>query len=69
MFAELLRAADRGVKIKLLIDDQNGTQLDPTLKVLSLHPNFEIKIFNPYKYRHLRVLDYFSHEICQSAYA
>jgi len=59
MFAELLRAADRGVKIKLLIDDQNGTQLDPTLKVLSLHPNFEIKIFNPYKYRHLRALDYF----------
>lgn len=58
MFAELLKAADRGVKVKLLLDDQNGVLLDPTLKVLSLHPNFEIKLFNPYKYRHFRVLDY-----------
>lgn len=58
MLAELLKAADRGVKVRLLIDDQNGTQLDPTLKRLAQHPNFEIKIFNPYKYRHFRVMDY-----------
>ena len=58
MLAELLKAADRGVKIRLLIDDQNGSQLDATLKQLAQHPNFEIKLFNPYKYRHLRVIDY-----------
>ena len=58
LLAELLKAADRGVKVRLLLDDQNGTQLDEQLKALSLHPNFSIKIFNPYKYRHLRALDY-----------
>ncbi|WP_442768888.1 phospholipase D family protein [Acinetobacter bohemicus] len=58
MLAELLKAADRGVKVRLLIDDQNGTKLDPTLKQLAAHPNFEIKLFNPYKFRKLRVIDY-----------
>ncbi|MCW8039679.1 MULTISPECIES: phospholipase D family protein [Acinetobacter] len=58
MLQELLKAADRGVKVRLLIDDQNGTQLDKVLKPLALHPNFEIKIFNPYKFRKLRIVDY-----------
>ena len=58
MLHELLNAADRGVKIRLLIDDQNGIKLDKTLRALSQHPNFEIRIFNPYKFRHLRVIDY-----------
>lgn len=58
MLLELLNAADRGVKIRLLIDDQNGIKLDKTLKALSQHPNFEIKIFNPYRFRHLRFIDY-----------
>ena len=58
MLAELLKAADRGVQVRLLIDDQNGTKLDATLKQLAQHPNFEIKLFNPYKFRKLRVIDY-----------
>lgn len=58
MLHELLNAADRGVKVRLMIDDQNGTQLDDALKALSAHPNFEIKLFNPYKYRKFRVIDY-----------
>jgi len=58
MLHELLNAADRGVKVRLLIDDQNGVKLDKTLKALSQHPNFEIRIFNPYKFRHLRFIDY-----------
>ena len=58
MLSELLKAADRGVKIRLLIDDQNGTQLDEQLIALSQHPNFSIKLFNPYQFRHVRVLDY-----------
>jgi cardiolipin synthase C len=58
LLADLLHAADRGVKIRLLIDDQNGTKLDKTLKQLALHPNFQIKIFNPYKFRKFRILDY-----------
>lgn len=58
MLTELLKAADRGVKVRLMIDDQNGTKLDPVLKKLAAHPNFEIKLYNPYKYRNFRVLDY-----------
>lgn len=58
LLAQLLYAADRGVKVRLLIDDQNGTQLDSTLKQLAQHPNFEIKLFNPYKFRKFRALDY-----------
>lgn len=64
LLSDLLEAAERGVKIRLLLDDQNGVQLDATLKKLILQPNFEIKIFNPYKFRKLRILDYifrFSH--------
>lgn len=58
MLYALLQAADRGVKVRLLLDDQNGTQLDNVLKTLSHHPNIQIRIFNPYKFRHFRVLDY-----------
>lgn len=58
MLDELLKAADRGVKVRLLIDDQNGTQLDDTLITLSQHPNIDIKLYNPYKYRHFKVIDY-----------
>lgn len=55
---ELLKAADRGVKIRLLIDDQNGTRLDSTFQALLQHPLFEIKVFNPYKFRKLRFVDF-----------
>lgn len=58
MLHELLKAADRGVKVRLLIDDQNGTKLDKQLAALISHPNISIKLYNPYKYRHFRVMDY-----------
>ncbi len=55
---ELLQAADRGIKIRLLIDDQNGVSLDEHLKHISGHPNIQIKIYNPYKFRNFRAIDY-----------
>lgn len=58
MLHELLKAADRGVKVRLLIDDQNGTKIDNQLKALSTHPNIQIRLYNPYKFRNLRFLDY-----------
>lgn len=58
MLSELLQAADRGVKIRLLIDDQNGRQLDPQFRALMQHPNIQIKLYNPYKFRTLRIFDY-----------
>ncbi len=58
MLHELLLAADRGVKVRILIDDQNGRDLDPHFQAIMQHPNIQIKIYNPYRFRTLRVIDY-----------
>ncbi|MBK0063291.1 phospholipase D family protein [Acinetobacter sp. S54] len=58
MLKELVKAADRGIKIRLMIDDQNGNKLDQTLRALSQHPNFQIKLFNPYQFRNFKIIDY-----------
>lgn len=58
LLSELLKAANRGIQIRLLIDDQNGTQLDSSLEQLVTHPNFSIKFYNPYKFRKLRTIDF-----------
>ncbi len=49
--AEVLRAADRGVRIRLLVDDTYLRGLDPTLKVIDRHENIEIRVYNPYRTR------------------
>ena len=44
----LMRAADRGVHVRVLIDDHYRTQAtDFGLAVLDAHPNIEIRFFNP----------------------
>ena len=43
----ILRAADRGVQIKVIVDDLLIDAPDETLLALSLHPNIAIKIYNP----------------------
>ena len=44
---ELLEAADRGVRVRLLLDDIFTTVEDVYLAALSDHPNIEVRIFNP----------------------
>ena len=43
----LVEAADRGVKVKILIDDLLQKDEDVALEALAQHPNVEIKLFNP----------------------
>ena len=43
----LLRAADRGVKVRVIVDDLLIKAPDQTLLALALHPNIDIKIYNP----------------------
>ena len=43
----LIRAADRGVKVRLLIDDLMVDTDEDTLLRLSSHKNISIKIYNP----------------------
>lgn len=47
----LLRAADRGVRIRLLLDDADKRTGDAQIAALSAHPNIHIRIFNPFAYR------------------
>jgi putative cardiolipin synthase len=58
LFDALRRAADRGVRVRLLLDDNNTTGLDPTLAELNRHPNLEVRLFNPFPNRGWRLLGY-----------
>ena len=44
---KLLEAADRGVRVRLLLDDIFTTVKDDVFVVLNQHPNIEMRIFNP----------------------
>ena len=44
----LLRAADRGVRVRLLLDDFFTKGYDAGMYALDSHENFEIRIFNPF---------------------
>ncbi|MEP5766561.1 MAG: phospholipase D family protein [Halieaceae bacterium] len=44
---KMLRAADRGVRVRLLLDDIFTPRMDSTLSLLDSHPNIEVRLFNP----------------------
>ncbi|MEE4185738.1 MAG: phospholipase D family protein [Gammaproteobacteria bacterium] len=46
--AALLEAADRGVRVRLLLDDMFTAGHDIGLAALDSHPNFAIRVFNPF---------------------
>ena len=48
---ELLLAADRGVRVRLLLDDMNAHGKDSALAALDRHPNVEVRLFNPSRSR------------------
>jgi putative cardiolipin synthase len=54
----LLRAADRGVRVRVLIDDVNLEDRDDKLAALDAHPNVEIRVFNPFPQRFSQLLGY-----------
>ncbi|WP_415914635.1 phospholipase D family protein [Paraburkholderia sp. J41] len=43
-----LYAADRGVRVRMLVDDLNFHDIDKLMAALNSHPNIEIRVFNPY---------------------
>jgi putative cardiolipin synthase len=47
----LLQAADRGVHLRLLVDDGATAPGDEHIGLLAAHPNIEVRIFNPFSYR------------------
>jgi putative cardiolipin synthase len=44
---ELLKAADRGVRVRILLDDTTSDGLDHAIATLAAHPNIQIRLFNP----------------------
>ena len=48
---EVLRAADRGVRVRLLLDDMTAHGKDSHLAALDAHPNIEVRLFNPSRSR------------------
>ena len=47
LFDRLLQAADRGVRVRIIVDDIWFAQTTKNLAALNVHPNLEIRLFNP----------------------
>ena len=47
----VVRAADRGVRVRMLVDDTFLVHEDSVLLALAEHPNIEYRVFNPFKRR------------------
>ena len=54
----LVRAADRGVRVRVLVDDMTLHGRDAVIAALDAHPNIEIRIVNPFVHRGAGGLDF-----------
>lgn len=54
--AALLAAAERGVRVRLLIDDIDTADKALRLVTLNAHPNIEVRLFNPFHTRSTHLL-------------
>ncbi|HEY6353191.1 MAG TPA: phospholipase D family protein, partial [Burkholderiaceae bacterium] len=54
----MLAAANRGVRVRLLIDDNNTKGMDAAIAMLDAHPHIEVRLFNPFANRSNRLADY-----------
>lgn len=48
LLASVIDAAERGVRVRLLLDDNGITDLDPWLAAANSHANIQVRIFNPF---------------------
>jgi putative cardiolipin synthase len=58
LFEALWRAAERGVRVRLLLDDLNTGGLDATIAALDGHPGIEVRLYNPVTQRSARALNF-----------
>lgn len=61
LLEELHAAANRGVRVRLLLDDNGTAGLDVELAALALHPLIEVRLFNPFSVRDPKWLGYITH--------
>ena len=55
---EVWQAAQRGVRVRMLLDDNGIGIPDAELAALDAHPNIEIRLFNPFLQRGFKTLGY-----------
>jgi len=48
LIKELIEAADRGVRVRLLVDDMYGSDGQDTWRAMDAHPQIEVRLFNPF---------------------
>ncbi|WP_049053995.1 phospholipase D-like domain-containing protein, partial [Achromobacter xylosoxidans] len=59
MLMEALHAAaDRGVRVRLLLDDNGTSGLDTVLAAMDAHPNIEVRLYNPFAVRWPKAIGY-----------
>lgn len=58
LLERLRAAAERGVRVRLLLDDNGIEALDEILAELDAHPNIAVKLYNPFVIRRPRLLNY-----------
>jgi putative cardiolipin synthase len=58
LFEALWQAAERGVRVRLLLDDNSTAGLDRKIAALAAHPNIEVRLFNPLAVRSMRWTNY-----------
>lgn len=51
LLREVLDAADRGVRVRVLLDDLYVQGIDPVFLALSEHLNVDVRLFNPFRNR------------------
>lgn len=54
---KIIQAADRGVKVRLLMDDNNAKAMEGIYLALDQHQNIDVKLFNPYRFRRMRPVE------------
>lgn len=57
LFDAVWQAAERGVRIRMLLDDATTKGLDATIATLGSHPNIQVRLFNPFPSRGFRLGD------------
>lgn len=57
LIGEMIDAADRGVRVRILLDDLHTDRTDHVWAALDSHPNIEVRLFNPFANRDARWLE------------
>ena len=56
LLAALRRAADRGVRVRILLDDYGTRGLDDVIAAVATHRSIQVRLFNPFATRGCRGL-------------